>query len=197
MSRRRMGANNVGGADVAADEPVAMSNSGSVGKENTHVSSHSGGNIHPTSPPPTTSAGAPQGSTAPGRLVKSRASAPQKPCGLSSMMTRTIAGLVMLSAVGILLWAGHLAVCAMIVGLQVAVFRELVSLRYVRAKEAGMPLFRTLQWWWFVTAMLYAYGSSWLQAPMGGSTALKWLHEELPTYVTNEKFALDAVAFAM
>lgn len=34
----------------------------------------------------------------------------------------------------------------------------MVSVRYSAAKERDMPLFRTLQWSWFVVAMVYTYG---------------------------------------
>lgn len=39
-------------------------------------------------------------------------------------------------------------------------FRELVNVRYVEAKAKSMPLFRTLQWSWFVLAMFYTYGDN-------------------------------------
>lgn len=34
----------------------------------------------------------------------------------------------------------------------------MVSVRYSAAKERDMPLFRTLQWSWFVVAIFYTYG---------------------------------------
>lgn len=41
---------------------------------------------------------------------------------------------------------------------QALVFKEMVSVRYSAAKERDMPLFRTLQWSWFVVAIFYTYG---------------------------------------
>lgn len=38
------------------------------------------------------------------------------------------------------------------------VFKEMVTVRYSAAKERDMPLFRTLQWSWFVVAIFYTYG---------------------------------------
>jgi len=37
-------------------------------------------------------------------------------------------------------------------------FRELVNVRYSARKFADVPLFRTMQWGWFYTCMLYSYG---------------------------------------
>ena len=55
----------------------------------------------------------------------------------------------------------------------VVLFWELVNVRYTKAKEAQVPLFRTIQWAWFVVALFYAYGSSFLKAPMGLKENLK------------------------
>jgi hypothetical protein len=37
--------------------------------------------------------------------------------------------------------------------LKTELFRELVNVRYVQARAKSMPLFRTIQWTWFVLAM--------------------------------------------
>ena len=34
-------------------------------------------------------------------------------------------------------------------------YREIVNVRYVAAKERSMPWFRSLQWSWFVVAMFF------------------------------------------
>lgn len=43
----------------------------------------------------------------------------------------------------------------MIGGAKTELFRELVNVRYKKAQEKSMPLFRTIQWTWFALAMLY------------------------------------------
>lgn len=45
-------------------------------------------------------------------------------------------------------------------GIQVMLFKELVAVRYKAAMEKKTPLFRTLQWSWFLAAMVYAHGDS-------------------------------------
>ena len=46
----------------------------------------------------------------------------------------------------------------LLLGEKSCVFKEMVSVRYSAAKERDMPLFRTLQWSWFVVAIFYTYG---------------------------------------
>jgi phosphatidate cytidylyltransferase len=45
---------------------------------------------------------------------------------------------------------------------QVAMFRELVNVRYSYRKFKDVPLFRTSQWGWFFACLLYSYGNSFL-----------------------------------
>ena len=45
---------------------------------------------------------------------------------------------------------------------QVAMFRELVNVRYSYRKFHDVPLFRTSQWGWFFTCLIYSYGHSFL-----------------------------------
>jgi hypothetical protein len=47
---------------------------------------------------------------------------------------------------------------AQVLFVQIAMFRELVNVRYSRRKFKDVPLFRTSQWGWFVTCLLYSYG---------------------------------------
>jgi len=69
------------------------------------------------------------------------------------------ATLMMLTFMAIV-WAGHFYVWLLIVALQTMSFRELLVVRYREYKasvESSMPLFRTLQWGWFLCAMFYVY----------------------------------------
>ncbi|CAM9305908.1 unnamed protein product [Chrysoparadoxa australica] len=64
----------------------------------------------------------------------------------------------MIGMFSIITWAGPVYVCCLVLGIQALVFREMVNVRYIAAKEKEMPLFRTLQWSWFVLAVFYTYG---------------------------------------
>ena len=44
--------------------------------------------------------------------------------------------------------------------IQVAMFRELVNVRYHRRRFKDIPLFRTSQWFWFYACMLFSYGAT-------------------------------------
>lgn len=92
----------------------------------------------------------------------------QKPSILKKMAKRTVVALIGLY---ICLWLiftyEHMAWCTMICCIQLFVFRELVNLRYNQAREKEIPMFRTIQWFWFLAAMAWSYTSSWLKAPMG------------------------------
>lgn len=82
------------------------------------------------------------------------------PITLQKVLTRTIAACVLICFYMLVLRAGHLYCVICVVLTQIELFRELVNVRYVEAREKKMPLFRTIQWSWFFVAMLYVYGES-------------------------------------
>lgn len=84
---------------------------------------------------------------------------PKKVSG-KSVIRRTITAVVMICSYLLMLRAGHFY-CILVGAItQVELYRELINVRYVEAKERGMPWFRTLQWAWFWLAMLWAYGET-------------------------------------
>ena len=82
----------------------------------------------------------------------------EKKVSSNSVFIRTMSAIFMTVLYLLMLQAGHFY--CILVGFvsQIELFRELVNVRYVEAKARAMPLFRTLQWSWFVLAMLYVYG---------------------------------------
>lgn len=89
------------------------------------------------------------------KIVKTK-----EPVSLKKVMVRTVAAIVMTIFYLGILRAGHLYCILLGVITQTEIFRELVNVRYVEAKERAMPLFRTLQWSWFFVAMFYVYGET-------------------------------------
>jgi len=79
---------------------------------------------------------------------------------------RVIVGLSMGAFLLSLIFLGHLFATTAIVVVQVFIFRELVHVGYLEARELDTPLFRTLQWAWFGLAMFWSYGADFLKAPM-------------------------------
>jgi len=74
------------------------------------------------------------------------------------ILTRAIFGFVMIGVFLVVLNAGHIFLCMIIMLLQALVFRELVTVRYIAAQEKSIPLFRSTQWLWFSVAIFYTYG---------------------------------------
>ena len=56
--------------------------------------------------------------------------------------------------------AYHAAMCALsqVLLTQITMFRELVNVRYAKRRFTELPLFRTLQWGWFIPCLAYSYG---------------------------------------
>ena len=79
---------------------------------------------------------------------------PKEPTSMKKILTRIAAGWVIIFYCS-MLRAGHFYCILVAVLTQFELFRELVNVRYVEAKERAMPLFRTLQWSWFLLAMLF------------------------------------------
>ena len=85
---------------------------------------------------------------------------PKAPPTVRSVIVRTVAAVCMTTAYLLMLQAGHLYCILVGVITQFELYRELVNVRYVEAKERQMPWFRTLQWIWFLLAMIHVYGDS-------------------------------------
>ena len=118
------------------------------------------------------------------------------------IFTRAITAIIMMSSfLFIVFYLGHLWVCALIVVLQTMIFRELVALRYEKVKvefEGEVRWFRTIQWGWFFVAMVYAYGSSFLKAPMGFAEQLRVGKKSLQAFgFVDELSLLQAFSFAL
>jgi phosphatidate cytidylyltransferase len=95
---------------------------------------------------------------------------------------------VLISFYMLVMRAGHLYCVICVILTQIELFRELVNVRYVEAKEKKMPLFRTIQWSWFVVAMLYIYIES---------LHIFWVEREQMQYITSSTRYLNYVIFAL
>lgn len=85
---------------------------------------------------------------------------PKEPVSLEKVLTRSLAACVMFAALYMTVYAGHFYCICLTVVIQIELYRELVNVRYVEAKQRAMPWFRSLQWAWFYVAMLTIYGES-------------------------------------
>eukprot|EP00967_Tisochrysis_lutea_P010511 scaffold12039_cov28-Tisochrysis_lutea.AAC.1 len=79
---------------------------------------------------------------------------------LTKLVKRLFFGTSLLFALIYILFLGHLTTLGVVLVLQILMFRELVNVRYRTRAVLEIPLFRTTQWGWFGTCMLYSYGAS-------------------------------------
>mmetsp|Transcript_21685 Transcript_21685/g.53083 ORF Transcript_21685/g.53083 Transcript_21685/m.53083 type:complete len:466 (-) Transcript_21685:342-1739(-) len=81
----------------------------------------------------------------------------KKQSSLTKLLTRLVFGFVMIFSFLGVVNAGHMYVCLLVAFLQILTFRELANVRYKAYKARHVPMFRTIQWCWFYTAMFYVY----------------------------------------
>lgn len=79
---------------------------------------------------------------------------------LQKVFVRTIMASAMSLFFLLVLQAGHFYCILLGFVTQIEIYRELVNVRYVEAKEKKMPYFRSLQWAWFYGAMFFVYGET-------------------------------------
>ena len=84
----------------------------------------------------------------------------KEPVTLNKVLTRTVTAFVLIGLYLLLLKAGHFYCILAMVAVQTELYREIVNVRYVEAKEKAMPWFRTLQWGWFYVPMILVYGKT-------------------------------------
>lgn len=120
---------------------------------------------------------------------------------LNKFLKRLFAGLFLFGGFTFTVWAGAMWVVLMIMSFQVFVFRELVNVRYAKyqndkkIKSTNAPLFRTLQYMWFIVAMLYSYGT-FVRDFARDSKELQWLSEYMHFHFM-VTFALFSIAFIL
>ena len=77
---------------------------------------------------------------------------------LKKVCRRLVFGTLLMVATSRVIIQGHLATLCLVLIVQTLMFRELVNVRYSQRRVKDLPLFRTTQWGWFVTCMIYSYG---------------------------------------
>ncbi|EGG18938.1 CDP-diacylglycerol synthase [Cavenderia fasciculata] len=73
------------------------------------------------------------------------------------LMVRSVMGAAMIFFFIGILRTDHFIVSLFVMALQLLVFKEMVSLRYVEAKEKKIPRFRTLAWFFLLSAFYFFY----------------------------------------
>jgi len=84
------------------------------------------------------------------------------------LMVRVVTGAMMAGALyAVVFHVGHLGVAFTLFAITAGIFKELVDVGYSEANpERELPLYRSLQWVWFMVAMSAAYSLEALNAPL-------------------------------
>jgi phosphatidate cytidylyltransferase len=86
---------------------------------------------------------------------------------MEPMTVRAVSAVALMAFLCITLNCGHSAIASTIVLCVFEIFRELVNVGMGAGNvEREIPLYRALQWLWFAVAMLAAYTSPFMHAPM-------------------------------
>ncbi|KAF2076853.1 hypothetical protein CYY_001820 [Polysphondylium violaceum] len=73
------------------------------------------------------------------------------------LLVRSIMGAMMIGFFTFVLNTDHFIVSLFVIALQLLVFKEMIGLRYIEAKEKKIPSFRTLNWFFLLSAFFYFY----------------------------------------
>ena len=183
----------VGGARsllAEAECDSSMRGSSSVSARNRHTSGSGGG-----SPPATATAGADaleryrsfNAGEEEALVANSSKGGPRRAMGkdavakdertASKFFIRAVSGLILVSGFSLVLYSGHVYICALVALVEIFLFRELVKVRYntfFHIIEDTIPMFRTTQWLWFCVAIFYTY-SDFVFDVIKSNTALHYL----------------------
>jgi len=91
------------------------------------------------------------------KITEAATGTKKKKSSLQKLQKRLIFGFLMIGGFLGIVKAGHLYVCILVAVLQILTFRELANVRYKAFKARHVPMFRTIQWCWFFTAMFWVY----------------------------------------
>ncbi|KYQ91467.1 CDP-diacylglycerol synthase [Tieghemostelium lacteum] len=73
------------------------------------------------------------------------------------LIVRSIIGAFMIAFFALILNTDHFVVSLFVIAIQLLVFKEMISVRYLEAKEKKIPRFRTLNWFFLLSSFFYFY----------------------------------------
>mmetsp|Transcript_65113 Transcript_65113/g.146873 ORF Transcript_65113/g.146873 Transcript_65113/m.146873 type:complete len:460 (-) Transcript_65113:85-1464(-) len=90
---------------------------------------------------------------------------------MKKMTIRAVMGTTMMVTFAGVIYMGHVYICILVFALQSLIFSELVGVRKKQAAERKLPLFRSIQWAWFLTAAFFTWSANvcefMLKSPQG------------------------------
>ena len=77
-----------------------------------------------------------------------------------TFITRTIWTFVMIAGFFTAMFSGHLYVIAIVTGIQIVSFKEVIAIANVPSRAKNLPFTRSLNWYFLGTTMYFLYGES-------------------------------------
>jgi len=78
----------------------------------------------------------------------------------SNAYTRTVWTLVMIAGFFAVLAAGHLWVIVLLTIVQIMIFKEIIAIAAVPTREASIPFFKAINWYFLASTLYFAYGET-------------------------------------
>ncbi|KAK6917821.1 hypothetical protein RJ641_018572 [Dillenia turbinata] len=100
-----------------------------------------------------------------------------------SMWIRLYSSLWMIGGFALIIYMGHLYICAMIVIIQIFMAKELFNLLRKAHEDRRLPGFRLLNWHFFFTVMLFVYGRILSQRLVNTVTSDKFLYQLVSSFI--------------
>mmetsp|Transcript_16099 Transcript_16099/g.50507 ORF Transcript_16099/g.50507 Transcript_16099/m.50507 type:complete len:395 (-) Transcript_16099:131-1315(-) len=90
------------------------------------------------------------------------------------MTVRAVMGTSMMVTFAGVIYCGHVYICMLVFLLQSAIFSELVGVRKKLAAERKLPLFRSIQWAWFLVAAFFTWSANVCEFLLKSPKAAAW-----------------------
>eukprot|EP00741_Cyanophora_paradoxa_P003441 tig00000704_g3344.t1 len=128
------------------------------------------------------------------------ASSARQPSKLRNFAVRSASTFLMIVAFFLILYAGHVYVAALVIGIQILSFKEIIGLKcaVIKKQERRIPYFKTIHWYFLATCLFFVYGKGalgYVEKYILASTSLKIPIVPLVRYHFFISFALYVCGF--
>jgi len=93
---------------------------------------------------------------------------------MRKMTIRAVMGTTMMVTFAGVIYMGHVYICILVFSLQCMIFKELVGVRKKQAAERKIPLFRSIQWAWFLVASFFTWSTNVCEFLLQGKQSQSW-----------------------
>jgi len=93
---------------------------------------------------------------------------------MKKMTIRAVMGTTMMVTFAGVIYLGHVYICILVFALQSLIFSELVGVRKKQAAERKLPMFRSIQWAWFLVAAFFTWSANVCEFLLKSPKASAW-----------------------